>query len=62
MDNSAQIDEMINVLKCIFFELKEINEKVKDLKGNGAFNSVSDICNKLDEIQDKLYDIESEIE
>ena len=62
MGNSAQIDEMINVLKCIFFELKELNENVKDLKGDGIFNSVSDICDKLNEIQDKLYDIESEIE
>ena len=62
MGNSAQIDEMINVLKCIFSELKELNENVKDLKGDGIFNSVSDICDKLNEIQDKLYDIESEIE
>lgn len=56
------MDEMITVLKCILLELQEINTNIKELKGNGAFNSISDICEKLDEIQDKLYDIESEIE
>ena len=56
------MDEMISVLKYMAIELQELNATIKDLKGSGVFNSISDICDKLDEIQDKLYDIESEIE
>lgn len=62
MDGGAQMDEMISLLKYIAIELQELNATIKDLKGSGVFNSISDICDKLDEIQDKLYDIESEIE
>lgn len=62
MDGGAQMDEMISVLKYMAIELQELNATIKDLKGSGVFNSISDICDKLDEIQDKLYDIESEIE
>lgn len=62
MGGGAQMDEMISVLKYIAIELQELNATIKDLKGSGVFNSISDICDKLDEIQDKLYDIESEIE
>ena len=62
MDGGAQMDEMISVLKYMAIELQELNATIKDLKGSGVFNSISDICDKLDEIQDKLYDIETEIE
>ncbi|MFC4409008.1 hypothetical protein ACFOZY_01020 [Chungangia koreensis] len=44
-------------LNSIGIELSHINNEIASLKGNGLYNSVSDVADKLDEVTDKLNDI-----
>lgn len=56
------MEEIVQLLKYIVLELQETNSKLEEIKGSGAFSSISDICEKIDSLEDKLYDIESMID
>lgn len=56
------MDELTLLLKCILSEMHEINSKLDNIKGIGTFNSISDVCDKLDGIEDKIIDLEGIIE
>lgn len=38
----------------IFTELKEMNDKIDKLAGTGSNTSISDICNKLDDVVSEI--------
>lgn len=62
MDDGKQINEMIYLLQSILAELKNINSNIIELKGYGEFSSVSDVYSMLEEIEGKLFDIESNMD
>ena len=43
--------EVVSVLKEILDELKEMNSKLDSIQGDGLWNSISDVHNKLDDIE-----------
>ena len=55
------IDKVVDVLRDILFELQEMNSKLDDIKGSGLYNSISDVCDKLDEVKEDLSEIDSSI-
>ncbi len=52
-------DEMITLLRDILKEMQEISWKLDDIKGSGAFNSISDVCDKLENLKDSVDGITS---
>lgn len=38
-----------------------MNTKLDDIKGSGLYNSISDACDKLDEIGDQIISLETTI-
>lgn len=59
------MEEILNILQQIAFELESINEKLdrlEDIQGDGLYNSISDVCSKLEDIQgDGLYNSISDV-
>ncbi len=55
------MDELVAVLESILSELQEMNTKLDAIKGSGLFDSISDACDKLDEIGDKIISLETTI-
>lgn len=55
------MDRVVDVLQNILFELQEMNSKLDDIKGSGLYNSISDVCDKLDEVKEELSEIDSSI-
>lgn len=55
------MDRVVDVLQNILFELQEMNSKLDDIKGSGLYNSISDVCDKLDEVKEDLSEIDSSI-
>jgi len=60
------VNNLEQILKEILKELKEINLKlesidnhVHEIKGTGLYDSVSDVCEKLDEICSSVDNIDS---
>lgn len=41
------MDELIKIMKEILSEIEGISYKLDSIKGDGIYNSISDICNKL---------------
>lgn len=62
------MDEMLDVMKDILFELKLNNVKtdtviaiqegiryaIESIKGTGIYDSLSDVCGKLDDVGEKI--------
>lgn len=44
------MDEILSVLIDIKNELMEMNQKLDSIQGIGAYNSIADVCDKLDEL------------
>ncbi len=55
------MDEMISVLEDILRELQDINGKLDEIKGDGLYNSISDVCNKLDSLETAIGEVDSSI-
>lgn len=55
------MDGLVAVLESILSELQEMNTKLDDIKGSGLYDSISDACDKLDEIGDKIISLETTI-
>lgn len=55
------MDELVAVLESILSELQEMNTKLDAIKVSGLFDSISDACDKLDEIGDKIISLETTI-
>ena len=55
------IDKVVDVLRDILFELQEMNSTLDAIKGSGLYNSISDVCDKLDEVKEDLSEIDSSI-
>ena len=49
---------MEEILQQILDELRDMNQKLDDIKGFGINNSLSDVCDKLDDVCSKLDMIE----
>lgn len=45
------MDELVSVMQDILAELKEMNSKLDDIKGTGLYNSLSDVCDKIDSLE-----------
>ena len=48
------MDELLAVLENILSELEEMNSKLEEIKGISIYNSISDIYDKLGEIEEKM--------
>ena len=46
------MEELLSVLIDIKNELFEMNLKLDEIKGSGLFNSITDMCDKLDAISE----------
>lgn len=44
------MDELVDIMRELLFEIKEMNAKLDDIRGMGI-NSIDDVCNKLDDIR-----------
>ncbi len=44
------MEEIEYVLEQILEELRKLNKKLDSIQGNGAFNTLSDICDKLSDL------------
>ena len=53
------MENMESLLSQILTELQEINGKLSDIIGIGVDNSITDVCNKLDDVSDRLSAIET---
>lgn len=42
---------MEDLLEDILKELKKMNKKLDDIQGSGLYDSIADICSKLDDIE-----------
>lgn len=48
------MDELIEKMDEILNELKLVNEKLDNIMGHGIDSSITDICSKLDSIDDDI--------
>ncbi len=55
------MDELISVLESILSELQKMNTKLDEIKGSGLYDSISDACDKLDDMNDKIVSLETTI-
>lgn len=55
------MDELISVLESILSELQEMNAKLDQIKGFGPCDSISDVCDKLDDVNDSIVSLETTI-
>lgn len=55
------MDELISVLESILSELQKMNTKLDEIKGSGLYDSISDACDKLDDVNDKIVSLETTI-
>lgn len=55
------MDELVTVLESILSELQTMNAKLDEIKGMGIYDSISDVCNKLDEVGDKINSLETTV-
>lgn len=55
------MDELVTVLESILSELQTMNAKLDEIKGMGMYDSISDVCNKLDEVGDKINSLETTV-
>ena len=44
------MDELVSVMEDILAELQEMNSKLDEIKGYGAYNSITDLASGLDDI------------
>ena len=52
------MDQVADLLSEILSELREMNGKMDDIMGSGLYNSITDVCNKLDDVESKLSSID----
>lgn len=45
------MDELVSVMQDILLELQSINSKLDDVKGDGLYNSLTDVCEKIDGLE-----------
>ena len=55
------MDELVTVLESILSELQTMNAKLDEIKGMGMYDSISDVCDKLDEVGDKINSLETTV-
>lgn len=55
------MDELVMVMKDVLSELQNINEKLDEIRGDGLYNSLSDVCNKLDSIERSVDAVDTTI-
>lgn len=56
------MDELIEIMKEILSEIEGISYKLDSIKGNGLYDSISDVCDKLESIKgDGLYNSVSDV-
>lgn len=55
------MDEVVTVLESILSELQKINTKLDEIKGVGIYNNISNVCDKLDEVGDKVSSLETTV-
>lgn len=55
------MDELVTVLESILSELQTMNAKLDEIKGMGMYDSISDVCDKLDEVGDKISSLETTV-
>lgn len=55
------MDELVTVLESILSELQAMNAKLDEIKGMGMYDSISDVCDKLDEVGDKINSLETTV-
>ena len=55
------MDELVTVLESILSELQTMNAKLDEIKGMGMYDSISDVCDKLDEVGDKINSVETTV-
>ena len=55
------MDELVTVLESILSELQTMNSKLDEIKGMGMYDSISDVCDKLDEVGDKINSLETTV-
>lgn len=55
------MDELVTVLESILSELQTMNAKLDEIKGMGMHDSISDVCDKLDEVGDKINSLETTV-
>ncbi len=53
-DNQSNISE---TLGSIYSVLTDIHSKLEGIQGDGAYNQISDVCDKLDDIESALSDL-----
>lgn len=57
------MEEIRDLLFVMNNKLDDISSDINAIKGDGLFDSLSDVCNKLDEInRDSLFDICSKLD
>lgn len=55
------MDELVTVLESILSELQTMNAKLDEIKGMGMYDSISDVCDKFDEVGDKINSLETTV-
>jgi len=51
------MDELIEIMSELLAEIRELNSKIDDIKGSGIYNSINDICDKLDDVKSSIDDL-----
>lgn len=55
------MDCVVDVLQDILIELREMNIKLEDIKGLAPFNSIADVCDKLDSVESAISGVDLSI-
>lgn len=45
------MDELVNLMEQILAELQEMNSKLDDIKGLGPYDSLTDVCDKIESLE-----------
>ncbi|MBE6064216.1 hypothetical protein [Clostridium cochlearium] len=52
------LQEIRNGINDMNFNIEQLKESVEELKGIGVYNSISDVCDKLDDVYSSVTSIE----
>ncbi|MGL4912862.1 MAG: hypothetical protein ACRC3Y_10595 [Romboutsia sp.] len=48
------MEELVEILKEINDNIILLNEKLDDIKGDGLYSSLSDVCDKIEDMKDNI--------
>lgn len=58
---SVLVDINFNV-ECLTGSVNDVKEAIDELKGDALYNNISDVCNKLDNIETEIQNVDLSVQ